>query len=106
MGFTVVGVFMFIKGNSYLRLVGVPVRKGMFVWGDHMYEVMTSPGASRVVPAQQLAETIGLDPHGPWNDLQECQRTADRLFGEGRNEDWVEYSTAVVVPGEVLGKAE
>jgi hypothetical protein len=53
-----------------------------------------------------LAETIGLDPDGPWNDLQECQRTADRLFGEGRNEDWVEYSTAVVVPGEVLGKAE
>jgi hypothetical protein len=97
---------VFIKGNSYLRLVGVPVRKGLFVRGDHIYEVMTTPGSSRVVPAQQLAEAIGLDPHGPWNDLQECQRTADRLFREGRNEDWVEYSTAVVVPGEALGKAE
>lgn len=71
-----------------------------------MYEVMTAPGASRVVPAQQLPEAIGLDPHSPWNDLREYQRTADRLFREGRNEDWVGYSTAIVVPGEALGKAE
>lgn len=52
-----------------------------------MYEVMTNPGASRVVAAKQLAEAVCLDPHGPWNNLQECQGTADRLFREGRNED-------------------
>ena len=56
--------------------------------------------------SEAMGRGYRLGPHGPWNDLQECQRTADRLFGEGRNEDWVEYSTAVVVPGEVLGKAE
>lgn len=97
---------MFIQGNSYLRLVAVPVRKGLFVRGDHMYEVMTNPRKSRVVQAKQLAEVIGLDPRGPWNDLQECQRTADRLFREGRNEDWVEYSSGIVVPGASLGRSD
>lgn len=71
-----------------------------------MYEVMTRPGVSRVVTAQQLAEVVGLDPRGPWTDLQESQRTADRLFREGRDEEWVEYSTAIVVSGESLENAE
>lgn len=71
-----------------------------------MYEVMTNPGDSRVVPARQLAEAIGLDPRGPWNDLQECQRVADRLFREGRRTDWVEYSTTIVVPGASLGRSD
>ena len=93
---------MFIKGNAYLPLIAVPVRKGLFVRGDHVYEVMTNPRNSHVVPAKQLAEAIGLDPRGPWNDLQECQRAADRLFREGRYEDWAEYSTAIVVPGASL----
>jgi hypothetical protein len=97
---------MFVEGNVYLRLIGVPVRRGLFVKGHHVYEVMTRPGECRVVRSQQLAEAIGLNARGPWNDLQESQRTADRLFREGLRGEWVEYSTAIVVSGESLGNAE
>ncbi|MBP3042942.1 hypothetical protein KKR91_07985 [Arthrobacter jiangjiafuii] len=93
---------MFIKNNSYLRLVRVPERHGIFVRGDNVYEVMTSPGVVKTVPAKQLGEALGLAPREPRNDLQECRRTAQRLFREGKHEDWVEYSTAIVVPGESL----
>lgn len=93
---------MFIRKNSYLRLVRVPERHGIFVRGDNVYEVMTGPGVIKTVPAKKLAEALGLDPSEPRNDLQECRRTARRLFRDGRHGDWVEYSTAIVVPGESL----
>ncbi|MDR6986382.1 hypothetical protein J2Y66_000852 [Paenarthrobacter nitroguajacolicus] len=89
---------MYIEGNIYLRLVAVPVRKGLLLRGDHMYEVLTYPGHPRVVSAKELAGAVGVDPRGPWNDLQECQRVADRLYREGRKGEWVEYHTAIIVP--------
>jgi len=92
-----VGPMMNIDGNTYLRLVAVPDRKGLFVRGDHMYEVMKDLGRPSVVSAKELAGVVGVDPRGPWNDLQECQRTADRLYREGRHGDWVEYPTALIV---------
>jgi hypothetical protein len=100
MGFESVGDDMLIEGNKYLRLTAVPIRKGLFAKGEYTYEVLTHPGEARVVDANHLADAIGVGPHGPWNDLQECQRTASRLFKEGRRKDWVEYGTAIIVPEE------
>lgn len=94
---------MFIQGKKYLRVIGVPVRKGLFAKGDYLYQVLTQPGESRVVEAKRLADAMGVSPRGPWNDLQECQRTASRLFREGRRQEWVEYGTAIVVSSESLG---
>ena len=91
---------MFVKGNSYVRLIGVPERKGLFAKGHNVYEVMTVPGVIEVVPAEQLAGALGLDPSGPWVDLQECQRTAKRLYVQGASQFWVEYPTAIVVDGD------
>lgn len=75
-------------------------------WGCSLrvtiYEVMTIPGVVKTVPAKQLGEALGMDPGEPKNDLQGYRRTAQRLFREGRDGDWVEYSTAIVVPGESL----
>lgn len=93
---------MFIKGNAYLRVVRVPKRWGLLVWGNNVYNVMTSPGVVKTVPAKRLDEALGLDPGAAQNDVQECRRTAQRLFREGRHEDWVEYSTTIVVPGDSL----
>ena len=93
---------MFIKGNAYLRLVRVPKRRGLLVWGNHVYDVMTSPGVVTTVPAKRLNDALGLDPSGPQNDVQHCRRTATRLYREGRHQDWVEYSTTIVVPGDSL----
>jgi hypothetical protein len=89
---------MYIEGNTYLRLIAVPVRKGLLIRGHHMYEVMTKPGPPSVVSAKELAGAVGVGRSGPWNDLQECQRTADRLYREGRHGDWVEYPTSIIVP--------
>ena len=88
---------MFIKGNAYLRMVEAPERKGLFAKGHYVYEVMTTPNSVRAATAEQLADTLGVDPSGPWVDLQECQRAAKRLFRDGNSTDWVEYPTAIVV---------
>ena len=69
-----------------------------------MYEVMTSPGVVETVPAKRLDKALGLDPKGAQNDLQECQRIADRLYKEGKHEDWVEYSTGFVIPSSELAE--
>ena len=67
-----------------------------------MYEVMTAPSIVRVVSAEKLAGVLGLDPSGPWGDLQECQRTSKRLYLQSDHTQWVEYPTAVVVEGGTL----
>jgi len=90
---------MLLKGNSYLRVITIPERKGLFAKGHNVYEVMTAPGVVEIVPAEQLAGVLGLDPSGPWGDLQECQRTARRLYLQGDYQCWVEYPTAIVVDG-------
>ncbi|CEA06752.1 hypothetical protein BN1051_00111 [Arthrobacter saudimassiliensis] len=88
---------MFIKGNAYLRMVEAPERKGVFAKGCYVYEVMTALDSVQVVTAGQLADNLGVDPSGPWVDLQECQRAAKHLFRDGNSTDWVEYPTAIVV---------
>lgn len=93
---------MFIRGNAYLRVAGVPKRWGPLVWGNNVYDVMTSPGVIKTVPAKRLDEALGLDPGAAQNDVQHCRQTAQRLYREGRHEDWVEYSTTIVVPGDSL----
>lgn len=95
---------MFVRGKKYVRQVRVPERRGLLVWGDYVYEVMTSPGLVETVPAKRLDKALGLDPKGAQNDLQECQRIADRLYKEGKHDDWVEYSTGFVIPSSELAE--
>lgn len=97
-----IGNSMFANGYAYFRQVEAPVRKGLLVRGHTMYEVMTEPGATRRVGWKQLGEALGHGPQSSRRDMQECQAAADRLFREGRSDDWVHYSSAQVVPGESL----
>ena len=93
---------MFSNGYTYFRQVEAPVRKGLFVRGKTMYEVMTAPGVTHLVEAKLLGGSVGYDPRGSRRDMQECQQAAHRLFLEGRSDDWVHYSSAQVIPGESL----
>ncbi len=99
-----IGATMFVRGKKYVRQVRVPERRGLLVWGDYVYEVMTSPGVVETVSAKRLDKALGLDPKGAQNDQQECQRIADRLYKEGKHEDWVEYSTGFVIPSSELAE--
>jgi hypothetical protein len=93
---------MFAHGYTYFRQVEAPVRKGMFMRGRAMFEVMTAPGVTRLVALGELGEALGYGPQCSRRDFQECQFTADRLFREGRSDAWVHYSSAQVVPDESL----
>jgi hypothetical protein len=93
---------MFLKGESYVRLVSVPKRLGPFVRGSLFYEVMTEPGVTRFVPLKYLGGVVGYDPRGSRRDMEECLTSADRLFKEGRRGEWVEFSTGLIVSGESL----
>jgi hypothetical protein len=93
---------MFLKGESYVRLVSVPKRLGPFVRGSLFYEVMTEPGVTRFVPLKYLGGVVGYDPRGSRRDMEECLTSADRLFKEVRRGEWVEFSTGLIVSGESL----
>lgn len=99
------GNTMFAHGYAYLRLVEVPTGKWPFRRGRTMYEVMTTPGLTRLVDQNTLGGAVGYDPRGSRRDMQECQMTARRLFEEGRTDDWVHFSSAQVIPGETLRRA-
>lgn len=92
----------FASGDAYFRRVEAPGRKGLFMRGRAMFEVMTAPGVTRLVTAGALGEALGYGPQRSRKDFQECQSVADRLFREGRRDAWVHYSSAQVVPGESL----
>jgi hypothetical protein len=96
------GNSMFANGYAYFRQVEAPVRKGLRMRGNAMYEVMAEPGATRFVALSQLGEAVGYGPHNSRKDFQECKAAAHRLFMEGRSDDWVHYSSAQVVPGDSL----
>lgn len=93
---------LFSHGNTCFRQVQAPVRKGLFMRGRAMFEVMTAPGVTRLVTAGELPEAVGYGPQRSRRDFQECQAAADRLFRERQSEEWVHYSSAQVVPGELL----
>lgn len=93
---------MFAHGYTYFRQVEAPVRKGLFMRGRAMFEVMTAPGVTRLVDLGELGEALGYGPQCSRRDLHECQFTADRLFRVGRSDAWVHYSSAQVIPGESL----
>lgn len=92
----------FTNEHTYFRQVEAPVRKGLFMRGLAMFEVMTAPGVTRLVTAGELSEALGYGPQRSRRDLQECQAASDRLFRERRSDEWVHYSSAQVVPGESL----
>lgn len=96
------GSSMFANGYAYFRQVEAPVRKGLFMRGHTMYEVMTEPGVTRLVGWKQLGEALGQGHQDSRRDMQECQTAAHRLFSGGRSHDWIHYSSAQVVSGEVL----
>lgn len=96
---------MFANASTYFRLIEVPVRKGWFSRkGTFTYQVATKPGATRLVTLDQLGEAMGYGPQDSQKDWRECQIVADRLFREGRTDDWVHYSSSYVVPDEKLRK--
>lgn len=96
---------MFANGSMYFRKVTTPVRKGWFSsTGSTTYEVMTAPGVTRIVGRDQLGEAVGYGPEHSSKDWHECQMVADRLFKEGRKDDWVHYSSSYIVPDESLRK--
>jgi hypothetical protein len=95
------------RESTYFRLVEAPIRKGWFSRkGTFTYEVMTAPGVTRFVGLDQLGEAVGYGPQHSRKDWQECQMVADRLFREGRKDDWVHYPSSYVVPDETLRKVE
>ncbi|MBT2550977.1 hypothetical protein [Arthrobacter sp. ISL-65] len=96
------GSSMSANGDTYFRQVEAPVRKGLFMRGRAMFEVMTAPGVTRLVTGGELGKALGYGPQRSRRDLQECQAAADRLFRAGRSDDWVHYSSAQVVSGESL----
>lgn len=89
---------MFANADRYFRQIEAPVRKGLFMRGRFMFEVMTAPGVTRLVTAGELGEALGYGPQRARKDFQECQFTAARLLREGRSDTWVHYSSAQVVP--------
>lgn len=93
---------MFGNEDAYFRQIEAPVRKGLFMRGCFMFEVMTAPGVTRLVTLGELGETLGYGPQRSRKDFQECQFTAARLFREGRSDAWVHYSSAQVVLNESL----
>ena len=96
---------MFGNGGTYFRLIETPVRKRWFsLKGTFTYEVATAPGVTRLVTLDQLGQAVGYGPQDSRKDWQECQMVADRLFREGRRDDWVHYSSSFVVPDETLRK--
>lgn len=92
----------FAHGYTYFRQIEAPVRKGLFMSGRTMYEVMTAPGVTRLVTAGELGQALGYGPQRSRKDFQECQATAARLLREGQVNAWVHYSSAQVVPDESL----
>lgn len=88
----------FANADTYFRQIEAPVRKGLFMRGRFMFEVMTAPGVTRLVTLGELGETLGYGLQRSRKDFQECQFTAARLFREGRSDAWVHYSRAQVVP--------
>lgn len=89
--------------STYFRLVEVPVRKGWFSrTGSTTYEVMTAPHFTTLVTLDKLAEAVDYNPMRSRKDFQECKMIADRLFREGRTDDWVHYSSSYVVPDKAL----
>lgn len=97
---------MFSRGHYYIRQIAARERKGLLVRGTTMYEVMTEPGVTCFVTAQYLGRVVRYDPRGSRRDMQESQAAARRLFNEGRRGEWVEFSTAGIVPGESLRSSE
>lgn len=97
---------MFAYGYTYVRQIEAPVGTWPFIRGRTTYEVMTAPGVTTIVDANILGGAVGYDPRGSRRDMQECQMAARRLFMEGRGDEWVHYSSAQVVPGEMLRNAE
>ncbi len=94
---------MFANGSTYFRLIENPVRKGWFSFkGTFTYEVATAPGVTRLVTLDQLGDAVGYGPQSFRKDWQECKLVADRLFREGRRDDWVQYSSSYVFPDETL----
>jgi hypothetical protein len=94
---------MWDRESAYFRKVTAPVRKNWFSsTGASTYEVMTAPGITRFVGLDQLAEAVGYGPEHSRKDWHECQMVAERLFREGRSDEWVHYSSSCVVPGERL----
>ncbi|WP_346959222.1 hypothetical protein [uncultured Arthrobacter sp.] len=96
---------MFANEGTYFRLIEIPVRKSwLSLKGTITYEVATAPGVTRLVTLDQLGQAVGYGPQDSRKDWQECQMVADRLFREGRRDDWVHYSSSYVVPDETLRK--
>lgn len=96
---------MFANGGTYFRLIETPVRKMWFsLEGTFTYEVATAPGVTRLVTLDQLGQAVGYGPQDSPKDWQECRMVADRLFREGRTDDWVHYSSSYVVPDDALRK--
>jgi hypothetical protein len=96
---------MWDRDSAYFRKVTASVRKGWFSsTGSTTYEVMTAPGVTRIVGVDQLAEAVGYGASHSRKDWHECQMVADRLYREGRKDDWVHYSSSYIVPDESLRK--
>lgn len=100
------GISMFANGYAYFRQVEAPARTGLFSRGRTTYEVMTGPGVKQLVSSKELPEAVEFGPGRSRRDLQECVRMAELLYKEGGSDQWVHYSSAQVVPDDLLQKAE
>lgn len=93
---------MFAKEGVYLRQIAVRKRKGLFMRGVAMYEVMTEPGVTVFVERKYLGAVVSYDPRGSRRDWQESMAATRRLFDEGRRGEWVYFPTGGVVSGGSL----
>ena len=93
-------VVVFVEKYRYFRQVRSALRWFIFTRGEAQYEVMSAPGATRLLPYSQVRKALGASDTAR-RDFQECDMIASRLFREG-SELWVEYPTGITVDSDEL----